>query len=136
MAISNYRWYCPNVSLSSVLPTNRDALRFLWRFSMKSSIDTYKINVHLFGKTNSPYCLNWALRKTLYNQRQFNKMSPTQFWVCFIKRITKISSIIRNCKSNYYRRFNSFKTWRFPFSEVFFSNSRHMLMSLNNLLTL
>ena len=47
-----------------VLPANRDALRFLWRFSKDSPIDTYKMNVHLFGKTDSPCCSNWALRKT------------------------------------------------------------------------
>ena len=47
-----------------VLPANRDALRFLWRFSKDSPIDTYKMNVHLFRKTDSPCCSNWALRKT------------------------------------------------------------------------
>ena len=32
------------------------------------------MNVHLFGKTDSPYCSNWALRKTaLDNQQQFNE---------------------------------------------------------------
>ena len=46
-----------------VLPADRDALRFLWRFSNDSPLDTYKINVHLFGKTDSFRCSNWALRK-------------------------------------------------------------------------
>ena len=32
------------------------------------------MNVHLFGKTDSPCCSNWALRKTaLNNQQQFNE---------------------------------------------------------------
>ena len=57
-----------------VLPADGDALRFLWRFSKNSSIDTYKMNVHLFGKTDSLCCTNWALRKTaLDNQQQFNE---------------------------------------------------------------
>ena len=39
-----------------------------------SSVDTYKMSVHLFGKTDSPCCSNWALRKTaLDNQQQFNE---------------------------------------------------------------
>ena len=39
-----------------------------------SSLDTYKMSVHLFGKTDSPCCSNWALRKTaLDNQQQFNE---------------------------------------------------------------
>ena len=57
-----------------VLPADRDALRFLWHFSKGSLIDTHKINVHLFGKTDSPCCSNWALRKTaLDNQHQYNE---------------------------------------------------------------
>ena len=57
-----------------VLPADREACRFLWCFSKDSPIDTYKINVHLFGKTDSPCCSNWALRKTaLDNQQQFNE---------------------------------------------------------------
>ena len=58
-----------------VLPANRDALRFLWRFSKNSPIDIYKMNVHLFGKTDSPCCSNWALRKTaLDNQQHSDKL--------------------------------------------------------------
>ena len=57
-----------------VLPADRDALRFLWCFSKDSPIDTYKMNVHLFGKTDSPCCSNWVLRKTaLDNQQHFNE---------------------------------------------------------------
>ena len=36
-------------------------------------VDTYHINVHLFGKTDSPSCLNWAVRKNaLHNYQKFN----------------------------------------------------------------
>ena len=57
-----------------VLPAYRDALRFLWRFPKDSPIDIYKMNVHLFGKTDSSCCSSWALRKTVSdNQQQFNE---------------------------------------------------------------
>ena len=41
-----------------VPPADRDALKFLWRFSKDSPIDTCKMNVHLLGKTDSPGCSN------------------------------------------------------------------------------
>ena len=50
-----------------------DALRFLWRFNENLPADIYHINVHLFGKTDSPSCPNSALRKTaLDNCEKFN----------------------------------------------------------------
>ena len=53
-----------------VLPTDRDALRFLWCFSKDVPIDTYKMNAHLVGKADSVCCWNWALRETaLVNQQ-------------------------------------------------------------------
>ena len=40
---------------------------------MKLPVDTYHMNVHLFGKTDSPSCLNWALTQiTLDNCEKFN----------------------------------------------------------------
>ena len=57
-----------------VLPSDRDALRFLWRFSKNLPIDTYHMNVHLFGKTDSPCCSNWALKRSaLDNSNLFSK---------------------------------------------------------------
>ena len=57
-----------------VLPVDRDTLRFLGCFSKDSTIDTYKFNVHLFGKMDSPCYSNWALRKTaLDNQQELNE---------------------------------------------------------------
>ena len=47
-----------------VLPSDRDALRFLRHFNENFPVDTYHMNVHLFGKTNSTSCSNWALRRT------------------------------------------------------------------------
>ena len=47
-----------------VLPSDRDALRFLWRFNENLPLDTYHINVHLLGKIDSPSCSNWDPRMT------------------------------------------------------------------------
>ena len=47
-----------------VLPSDRDARRFLWRFNENLLVDTYHMNPHLFGKTDCASCSNWALRKT------------------------------------------------------------------------
>ena len=56
-----------------VLPSDCDTLRFLWRFNEFLSVDTYHMNVHLFGKTDSPSCSNWALKKTASdNCNEFN----------------------------------------------------------------
>ena len=56
-----------------VLPSDRNALRFLWHFNENLPVDTYHMNVHLFSKTDSPSCSNWALRKTaLDNYEKFN----------------------------------------------------------------
>ena len=43
---------------------DRDALRFVWRDQEDADIGDYVMNVHLFGKTDSPCCANWALRRT------------------------------------------------------------------------
>ena len=46
-----------------VSPNDTDALRFLWRESPDKVISDYKKLVHIFGKVDSPCCVNWALRK-------------------------------------------------------------------------
>ena len=56
-----------------VLPSDHDALGFLWCFRENLLVDTYYMNVHLLGKTDSPNCWNCALRKTaLDNYEKFN----------------------------------------------------------------
>ena len=42
---------------------DRDALRFLWRENSNDYIDDYKINVHLFGKNDSPCVVNFIIKK-------------------------------------------------------------------------
>ena len=43
---------------------DQDALRFLWRDKPSDPITEYKLQVHLFGKIDSPCCANWALRSS------------------------------------------------------------------------
>ncbi|XP_066921098.1 uncharacterized protein [Clytia hemisphaerica] len=44
---------------------DQDALRFLWRDKPPDPITEYKMQVHLFGKIDSPCCANWALRSSI-----------------------------------------------------------------------
>ena len=51
-----------------IIPSDRDALRFLWRYKVNEKMDEYVMNVHLFGKTDSPCCANWSLKRTALDQ--------------------------------------------------------------------
>ena len=42
---------------------DRHALRFLWQENPSDYIDNYKINVHLFGKTDSSCVVNFVIKK-------------------------------------------------------------------------
>ena len=42
---------------------DRDALRFLWRGNPNNYIHDYKMNVHLFGKNDSPCVVNFVIKK-------------------------------------------------------------------------
>jgi len=55
--------------------TDASYLRFLWwqNGDIKKEPTEYQMNVHLFGATSSPSCVNYALRKTAEDSRgQFN----------------------------------------------------------------
>ena len=52
-----------------VKKSDRDALRFVWRNHVTQKIEDYVMNVHLFGKVDSPCCANWALKKSASDQR-------------------------------------------------------------------
>ena len=52
-----------------VLEKGRDALRFLWRDTPSDIIDNYVMNVHLFGKIDSPCCPNWSLKTIALNEK-------------------------------------------------------------------
>ena len=49
----------------NVPATDRDALQFLWRDNVEHPIEDYIMNVHLFGKKDSPCCSQWALKQTV-----------------------------------------------------------------------
>ena len=47
---------------------DRDVLRLLWRDNYIDSIENYRMNIHLFGKFDSPYIANWTIKKTAADQ--------------------------------------------------------------------
>ena len=51
-----------------VLEKDRGALCFLWRDKLTDKICDYIMNVHLFGKIDSPCCASWSVKKTATNQ--------------------------------------------------------------------
>ena len=50
---------------------DRDVLRFLWRDNYIDAIENYRMNIHLFGKVDSPCIANWTIRKTATDQSDF-----------------------------------------------------------------
>ena len=46
---------------------DREALRFVWRTNKKEQFRDIRMNVHPFGKVNSPCCCVWTLKKTANN---------------------------------------------------------------------
>ena len=53
----------------NVLEKDRDVLCFLWRDTPSDKICDFVMNVHLFGKTDSPCCANWSLKRTAIDQK-------------------------------------------------------------------
>ena len=49
---------------------HRDALRFLWRNNFNDPTDDYRMNVHLFGKTDSPCIANWTVKRSAKDQSE------------------------------------------------------------------
>ena len=47
-----------------IIPSDPDALRFLWRDKVNERMNEYVVNVHLFGKSDSPCCANLMLKRT------------------------------------------------------------------------
>ena len=54
---------------------DRDALRFLWRNDSSEPVEDYRMNVHLFGKVDSPCIANWTLKRTATDQLEFYDQS-------------------------------------------------------------
>lgn len=53
-----------------VRPADRDALRVVWRNNNIDKIENYKMNVHIFGKADSPCCGNWAIKKIAIDEKK------------------------------------------------------------------
>ena len=52
-----------------VKPEERDCLRFLWRENPSLVIDEYQMNVHLFGKNDSPWIANFSLKQSAKDKK-------------------------------------------------------------------
>ena len=56
-----------------VLKEDTESLRFLWCANSSSPINEYIMQAHIFGKTDSPCCANWALKSTaLENKTEYS----------------------------------------------------------------
>ena len=55
-----------------VRETDRDASRFAWKESPGQNISDFQMSPHLFGKINSPYCANYALKKSTIDNVDLN----------------------------------------------------------------
>ena len=49
---------------------HRDALRFSWRNNFNHPIDDYRMNVHLFGKIDSPLIANCTVKRSAKDQSE------------------------------------------------------------------
>ena len=56
-----------------ILVENKDSdvLRFLWRDNHVDPIEDHCMNVHLFGKVDSPSITNWTVKKTAADQSDY-----------------------------------------------------------------
>ena len=65
--------YCVMVDIEKmfhqflVREQDREALRFVWRTNKKEQFRDIRMNVHPFGKVDSPCCCLWVLKKTATN---------------------------------------------------------------------
>ena len=55
-----------------VRETDRDALRFTWWESPDKNISDFQMTTDLFGKIDSPCCVNYALKKNTVNNEDSN----------------------------------------------------------------
>ena len=48
---------------------DQQALRFLWRDNPNQVFEDYAMTGHVFGKVDSPCCVNWGLKRTALDQK-------------------------------------------------------------------
>ena len=62
-----------------VTQNERNYLRFLWRDNPSLAIDEYQMNVHIFGKNDTPCIANFSLKQCAKDQQnEFSRESPNQ----------------------------------------------------------
>ena len=77
-----------------------NALHFLWRANPQCNIEDYIMLVHVFGKIDSPYCANWALRNTSTNSELDvkNAIERNFYMDNFLKSLSNVDDLISYLK--------------------------------------
>ena len=77
-----------------------NALHFLWRVNPQFNIEDYIMLVHVFGKIDSPYCANWALRNTSTNSELDvkNAIERNFYMDNFLKSLSNVDDLISYLK--------------------------------------
>ena len=80
---------------------DRDALRFFWQENPNNYMDDYKMNVHLFGKNESPYVVNFAIKQVVKDKYDTDhivaKSKDEDFYMDdFIKSGNSLGTLMRS----------------------------------------
>ena len=77
-----------------------NALHFLWRANPQCNIEDYIMLVHVFGKIDSPYYANWALRNTSTNSELDvkNAIERNFYMDNFFKSLSNVDDLINSSK--------------------------------------
>ena len=77
-----------------------NVLHFLWRVNPQFNIEDYIMLVHAFGKIDSPYCANWALRNTSTNSELDvkNAIERNFYMDNFLKSLSNVDDLISYLK--------------------------------------
>ena len=110
---------------------DRDVLHFLWRDNYIDPIEDYRMNVHFFGKVDSPCTVNWTIKKTAADQSDFFdqisiKTIESDFYMDdFLSSFHEISVAIKVCVDV----INILQKGGFRLTK-FISNNRSLLQAL------
>ena len=77
-----------------------NALHFLWRANPQCNMEDYTMLVHVFGKVDSSYCANWALRNTSTDSELDvkNAIQRNFYMDDFLKSLSNVNDLINLSK--------------------------------------
>ena len=112
-------------------PQDVDSLRFLWRDNPENPLLDCQMNLHLFGKVDSPCIVNWALRKSGEDSTEDAKfVLNNKFYMDdYLKSMSNEKDLIsRTCKVAFVLKCHGFNL------KKFISNLENTLQSLHAIL--